>query len=88
MGKESLCWLVVEIPLICAPMYCAQVPSNILSAFGDRKFANNYSEGRQMSVDILIGLDFYWKFVKGGIVYLTEGLVAQETFFGWVISGS
>ena len=38
-------------------------------------------------MDLLIGLDQYWKFVKPELVPITDGLVAQKTLFGWMVSG-
>ena len=40
-----------------------------------------------MKVDLLIGLDVYWKFMTPEMVCLPEGLVAQRSLFGWVLSG-
>ena len=39
------------------------------------------------SRDILIGLDNYWALVKNNCLKSTSGLVAQETAFGWMLSG-
>mgnify|MGYP000051854145 CR=1 FL=1 len=39
------------------------------------------------SLDILIGLDQYWRFVKPEIVPVSESLVIQNTMFGWMLSG-
>ena len=36
---------------------------------------------------MLIGLDHYWKIILSDIKGLCEGLVAQKSLFGWVISG-
>ena len=41
-----------------------------------------------MTIDILLGLDDYWQLVQLGLVRGPEGLVAQKTVFGWVVSGS
>ena len=40
-----------------------------------------------ISIDILIGLDSYWRFVKPGITTLPGGLVAQETVFCSILPG-
>ncbi|XP_066958114.1 uncharacterized protein [Macrobrachium rosenbergii] len=37
---------------------------------------------------MLIGLDLYWKLMLPNKIVCHEGLVAQETVFGWVLSGS
>ena len=41
-----------------------------------------------MQIDVLIGFDAYRKFMQAGIVRGPEGIVAQESVFGWVLSGS
>ena len=65
--------IATEIPTICAPVYRPDIPLHVLQSFEE---------------DVLIGLDAYWKFMKAGIVRGPEGLVAQESVFGWVLSGS
>ena len=40
-----------------------------------------------LSVQLLIGGDHYWKFVTGKIFRGFDGPVAMETMFGWVLSG-
>ena len=84
--KES--FLVTEIPVICAPMFRTEVPSDMLQAFGNLSFVDNYGDGEQVQVDILIGLDYYWNFVNASKTVQIGGLVAQETLFGWILSGS
>ena len=44
-------------------------------------------EGQTLTIDILVGLDNYWKIVRGGVVFGSEGLVAQQTIFSWMING-
>ena len=53
-----------EVPVICAPIYRPEVPSDLMSAFGELQFADVYGTGQELKVDILIGLDSYWKFVR------------------------
>ena len=38
-------------------------------------------------MDILIGLNQYWRFVKPEIVPVFESLVIQNTIFYWMLSG-
>ena len=78
----------VEVKAICAPMYRPHVPHKLLHSLGDLELADHYTETRELSVDILVGLDSYWNFVKQGVIKFPEGIVAQETVFGGVISGS
>lgn len=43
------------------------------------QFADEYMHDRELTVDILIGLDAYWKFMMPNNCLHFEGLVAQET---------
>ena len=75
-----------EEPVICAPLKRKGVPRDLVKAFGPLRFADSYVENRDVEIDILVGQDFYWKFMKVGVVRAGD-LVAQETVFGWVVSG-
>ena len=77
-----------EIPTICAPVYRPDIPLHVLQSFEGLSIEADCSDGGEVQVDVLIGLDSYWKFMKSGIVRNTGGLVAQESVFGWVLSGS
>ena len=77
-----------EIPIICAPVYRPDIPLHVLQSFEGLSYEADCSDGGEVQVDVLIGLDAYWKFMKSGIVRNTGGLVAQESVFGWVLSGS
>jgi hypothetical protein len=86
-GSTQLITVVAtEIPVICAPLTCRNV-GNLLQSFGHLEFANRYDTDEKVSVDILIGLDSYWQLVKPNAVAVTETVVAQETVFGWILSG-
>ena len=85
-GSETL--VAVEVPVICSQLARAGIPCNLIETFGSIPFADCYDVTRHISVDILVGLDFYWKFMKQGILRSVVGPVAQETSFGWVVSGS
>ena len=85
---ESQNMLAVEVPVICSPLYRPKVPSKVLSSLGITDFADEYDKDRQITVDILVGLDYYWTFIKSDRVCCANGLVAQDSVFGWVLSGS
>lgn len=85
-GREA--FTAVEVPVICAPLRRPKVPVACLKALGDLQLADNYCEERELSIDILVGLDYYWQLVRQGIVHVPNGPVAQDTAFGWVVSGS
>ncbi|KAJ8030134.1 Fatty acid synthase [Holothuria leucospilota] len=78
----------VEVPVICAQLSRPKVPHEFMQNLGPLQFADDYEDNRQVTIDILVGLDFYWSFVKQGMVRMSNGPVAQETHFGWVLSGS
>ena len=79
--------LAVEVPSICAPLFRPRVLADNLHAFNSIQFADECVHDRELTVDILIGLDAYWKFMIPNNCLQVEGLVAQETVFGWVLSG-
>ena len=90
-GVQSLqSFSAVEVPVICTPLTKSNVPISLLQSLGKVEWADYYcsSGNEQVSIDILIGLDNYWRFIKSGIVHIAEGLAAQESVFGWVLSGS
>ena len=78
---------VTEVPVICTPMKRKGVPADLIKCFGPLRFADSYSTDREVTIEILVGLDYYWKFMKVGMVK-GPNLVAQETVFGWILSGS
>lgn len=80
--------LAAEVPSICAPLLRPSVPADNLHAFKSVQFADEYVQDRELTIDILIGLDAYWKFIIPNSCLQVEGLVAQETLFGWVLSGT
>ena len=60
-----------------------------MSAFGEFQFADVYGTGLEVKVDIRIGLDSYWKFVRPQIISSADGqLMAQCTVFGWMLYGN
>ncbi|XP_037775537.1 uncharacterized protein LOC119572501 [Penaeus monodon] len=55
----------------------------------DFQLADDYKNNSHLSIDILVGLDAYWGLMDPEIKpYQRNGLVAQRSVFGWVLSGS
>ena len=78
----------VEVPVICTPMSKPNISAATYSAFGNLRFAKQ-DDGGDLRIDILVGLDYYWQLVKQGLKRVpSSNLVALETVFGWVLSGS
>lgn len=82
--------LVTEVPVICAPVYSPEIPRSVMDSFGNLPWADSGQVGQAVSVDILIGLDAYWRFINGGKVVSIpdQRLCAQESVFGWIVSGA
>ena len=77
----------VRVPVICAPLRRPQVPAQLLETFSHLPLADSFSDDQDQLIDILVGQDQYWDLVRAGLFRSSEGLVAQETVFGWVLSG-
>jgi hypothetical protein len=46
------------------------IPGDLLKYLGHLKLADQYTSDREITIDILVGLDMYWKFVKKGFLHL------------------
>ena len=75
----------VEVPMICTPMNRPSIPTSKLTEFSHLPLVDTGNvAGQTFTIDILVGLDSYWKIVRGGVVFGSDGLVAQQTVFGWM----
>ena len=79
--------VLTEIPVVCAPMYRPAVPPEVLEALGADIQLVDVQNGH-FSVDILIGLDSYWRLMTPDMRSLSGDLMAQKTIFGWILSGA
>ena len=79
--------VATEIPVICAPMYRPAVPQSVLASLGQGVEFVDLCEGQEIQVDILVGLDAYWRLMTSQMIGLPGGLMAQRSVFGWVMSG-
>ena len=77
----------VEVPVICAPLCRPCVPLESLKSFENLEFADQFFEGDELKIDILCGLDVFWTLMQADVSSSSEGLVAQNSVFGWVLSG-
>ena len=89
IGEEMI---VTESPTICTPIQRPKLPETILESLKRRglKLASESmgDSDSHLNIDILIGLDYYWYFIKPNICPITDHLSAQESKFGWILSGS
>ena len=86
-GYHSL--FAAEVPLVAAPLCRFKVPTALISEFSGIEWADDYCNRDKLLIDILIGQDSYWQFTpKTPSIQKQGGLVAIETVFGWILSGS
>ena len=79
----------LSVPSICEPI-SGQAVTYAIGSYKELeslKFSD-YSQGDgDVEVDILVGLDQYWKLVTGEVVHCLNGPTAVYTRLGWVLSG-
>ncbi|GFO46525.1 rvt 1 and peptidase a17 and duf1758 domain contai ning protein [Plakobranchus ocellatus] len=83
----------VDMNLLCLktitqPLYRPPVPVEELSAFKHLPFHDSLLYESGFCIDVLVGLDFYHELMGRQSVHAGNGLVAQETKLGWMVSGS
>ena len=76
-----------EVYSICAPIQRNSVPQHYLEKFNHLPLAADYSNGSTLTLQILIGLDYYWNFIDHSQTYRVENLVGQLSPFGYILSG-
>ena len=76
-----------EIPVICAPLARTCVPQAILDHFSHIQMADDYARNKYLQVDILVGIDYFWKLVGTFPAIQREGMVALPSVFGYILSG-
>lgn len=77
----------VEVPVICAPLSRPSVSAETLQQFKGLELADQHSVDEKLSIDILVGLDSFWRLMETGSVRGSDDLVAMKSAFGWVLSG-
>ena len=81
----------LNISALTFPQICSALPSKVdltdCPAFESLDLASDASCDNK-PIDILIGSDLYWEFVSGKVIRSNTGLVAIESKFGWILSGT
>ena len=79
----------LSVPLICEPISGQSISYAIdtYKELASLKFSDYSQGGNNLEVDILVGLDQYWKLVTGKVVRCLNGPTAVHTRLGWVLSG-
>ena len=74
------------VPTICTPLSRPSVPPALLKMLPTSQLISPPA-GHDLKIDVLIGMDSYWKLIGSEIVSLADGLVAHHTRLGWMVSG-
>ena len=81
----------LSISALTFPKICSALPSKVdltdCPEFESLDLASDTSCDNK-PIDILIGSDLYWEFVSGKVIRSNTGLVAIESKFGWILSGT
>ena len=88
-GYPNLYPSLFVVPMICEPLVGQPISECIK---GNRHLASlelaDIAEGTSaLAVDILIGSDYYWELVTGGVCKGESGPMGIHTKLGWVLSG-
>uniref|UniRef100_A0A1X7UQR4 DUF1758 domain-containing protein n=1 Tax=Amphimedon queenslandica TaxID=400682 RepID=A0A1X7UQR4_AMPQE len=86
---EPVVITAISVPLICEPI-CGQPIEYAQKVFGylsKLELADTPEDTGSSTVDMLIGSDYYWRFVTERVCCGTNGPVAIHTKLGWVHSG-
>ena len=78
---------VLSSPAICSPLQTAVVVDQYPHLRNLDLADEEPDEVCSNSIDILIGIDYYWQVVIGDIIYGEIGPVALNSHFGWLVSG-
>lgn len=78
-----------SVPTICEPLVGQAIEACVMQnpRFMELDLADNADRASSLPVDLLIGSDYYWDLVTGGICRGRGGLTAIHTKLGWVLSG-
>ncbi|XP_064472609.1 uncharacterized protein LOC135387252 [Ornithodoros turicata] len=83
---QSLEVEAIAIPQICRSL-SPPVDGRILQMLHDRGLSPVTTTCLSQNVDVLVGTDYYWRFVSGRIERLPNNITAVETVFGWIVQG-
>ena len=83
----------VQISALSFPVICSAIPSKVdVSKFPhleSLELADDFDNGNDDSIDILIGSDHYWNIVQGETIRSDSesGPIAVRSKLGWILSG-
>lgn len=77
------------VPMICEPLVSQPIATCVAESqhLASLELADHADGETNLDVDVLVGSDYYWHLVTGGVSRGTQGPVAIHTKLGWVLSG-
>ena len=78
----------ITVPVITDSIVRQKLPQHVEQELHHYQLADDVFSDCHIKVDILVGLDQFWRLVRPGGKRLSESLVIMDTAFGSVISGS
>ena len=73
---------------ICEPLHGHNLSESCIEELAGYQLADpSCVKEELLPIDVLVGVDNYWKLVTDQVVRLRSGLVLMSTLFGWVLSG-
>ena len=77
------------VPMICEPLISQPIAACVSECphLASLELADSADKDSSLEVDVLIGSDYYWTLVTGGVSRGAQGPVAIHTRLGWVLSG-
>ena len=81
---------LVETDVICSNIHREAVSNHVLefSYLQGIDLAEDYSSTSDDTIDVLIGLDFYWSFVTGKTRRKPNKPIAVESILGWMLQAN
>ena len=87
--KENIKIKALVTPIICPPLSVMMKNLKIPPKLKGLKLADRLQSSQNLDVDIIIGNDYYGQLITGKIIKTeNEALIAIESKFGWLLSGS
>ena len=87
--QESIQIEQIIVEKICDPIqsYELDITESTKMRLDERNSAHTYHADDEIVIGILIGLDYYWSIVMGGVIRVSLGPVAIASKFGYILSG-
>ena len=79
---------LVVTDTICEPLHGHKLDDSIMRELSNYQLADaSCVKESSLPIDILVGVDNFWKIVSDQVIRLKPELIVMSTLFGWVLSG-